>query len=341
MKPIAWILGSLLAGSVAAGPTGTVIVTNMNDHTATIIDAASGAVLATLATGEGPHEVAASRDGRWAVVTNYGVRGKPGSSLTVIDLDRLAVERTISLGEHQRPHGIAFLPGDSLLAVTSEAGQKVLFVDFRSGRVRATAPTNGRASHMLALVPDASRLYTSNIVDGTITEIDPKAGTALRTLPVAKYVEGIGVSPDGRQLWVGSNGDSLVVVVDVAAGRAIDTLRGFGMPYRMVVTADGKTAVVTDPVKAQVRIYDARSRKERFVVQVPADSVVATAEVAGSPSPEGVAVSSDGQWAFVTLQGRNRMATIDLSRGTITGYAVTGTWSDGIAWSPRSVRPRG
>ncbi|HYV96031.1 MAG TPA: hypothetical protein VE967_01100, partial [Gemmatimonadaceae bacterium] len=59
----------------AQRPTGTLVASNMNDNTATLIDAASGRVLATLPTGEGPHEVAISHDGRWAVVSNYGVRG--------------------------------------------------------------------------------------------------------------------------------------------------------------------------------------------------------------------------------------------------------------------------
>jgi DNA-binding beta-propeller fold protein YncE len=57
--------------------------------------------------------------------------------------------------------------------------------------------------------------------------------------------------------------------------------------------------------------------------------------VPGSASPEGVAVSRDGRWAFVTLQGRNRMVTIDLGKGTIVGWAATGNWSDGIGYSPR------
>jgi DNA-binding beta-propeller fold protein YncE len=56
--------------------------------------------------------------------------------------------------------------------------------------------------------------------------------------------------------------------------------------------------------------------------------------VPGSPSPEGVAISRDSRWAFVTLQGRNRVITIDLQRGTIVGWAPTGTWSDGVGYSP-------
>jgi DNA-binding beta-propeller fold protein YncE len=61
---------------------------------------------------------------------------------------------------------------------------------------------------------------------------------------------------------------------------------------------------------------------------------VPTAEVPGSPSPEGVTISPDSRWAFVTLQGRNRVVTIDLARGRIIAIAPTGTWSDGVAYSP-------
>src|SRR5688572_33363001 len=75
-------------------PTGTVIVANMGDNTATLIDVASKRVVATLPTGNGAHEVAVSNDGRWAVVSNYGVRGAPGNSLTVIDIGSATVTRT-------------------------------------------------------------------------------------------------------------------------------------------------------------------------------------------------------------------------------------------------------
>jgi DNA-binding beta-propeller fold protein YncE len=129
-----------------------------------------------------------------------------------------------------------------------------------------------------------------------------------------------------------------VLVVDTRTGVATDTLRGFGLPYRLAVSPDGRRAVITDPMKATIRIFDVLSRHERFVIDVPRDSLVATAEVPASPSPEGVVISRDSRWAFVTLQGRNRVVTIDLERGAIAGYAPTGTWSDGIAYSTLVVR---
>ncbi len=330
-------LATATAWSVAGAPErprGTVVVSNMNDNTAMILDAESGRTLATLPTGEGPHEVAVSRGGDRAVVSNYGVRGKAGHSLTLIDLEKLDTIRTIDLHDYQRPHGMVFLPGDSLLAVTSEVSRAVLIVDLRDGRVVATRPSSGRGTHMLGLSSRGDRLVMGNISDGTITVLAPFAADSGRVIRVAAQPEGIAISPDGAFAWAGSNRDSVVLVVDLNAGAVVDTLRGFGLPYRMAVSPDGRTAVVSDPVKARVRIFDAATRKQRFDVAIPADSLVSTAEVSGSPSPEGVTISRDSRWAFVTLQGRNRLATIDLARGAIVALAPIGNWSDGVGFSP-------
>lgn len=332
------LLASSSAPLAAQRPTGTLVVSNMNDHTATIVDAASGRVLATLPTGEGPHEVTVSHDGRTALVSNYGVRGKAGNTLTVIDVERAAVARTLTLQGHERPHGMAFLPGDTLVAVTAEAGRAVLVVDVRDGRIVSVRPTGQRGSHMLALTARGDRVFTANIPDGTISALAVQATDSARVLQVGRLPEGIAVVPDGREVWVGSNRDSTVMVVDVARGVPTDTLRGFGMPYRIGISPDGRTAVISDPVQAQVRVVSVPDRKVRHTLTIAADSLVPTAEVPGSPSPEGVAISRDSKWAFVTLQGRNRVVTIDLARGTIVGSAPTGTWSDGVAYSPVVAR---
>ncbi len=332
MTTFAWaaLLGLTLG---SARERGTLIVTNMNDNTATVIDLASRTVRATLPTGIGPHEVAASHNGRWAVVTNYGIRGKPGNSLTVLDLTTATVARTIDLGEYQRPHGIAFFPGDSLLVLTSEASRTVLVVEFATGRVVGAVATERPTSHMLALAASGELLYTTNIGDGSITAINLRARTTGAVTPVARLVEGLTITPDGTQVWVGSNGDSIVVVVDTRSGRAVDTLRGFGMPYRLGITPDGRTAVITDPAKAEVRIVNVATRKERFRISIPPDSVLSTAEFPGSASPEGVTAATRDV-AYITLQGRNQAAGIDLATGKILWHLPVGAWPDGIAYAP-------
>ena len=134
------------ASPVAAqlsGLGGTLVVTNKSPSTATIIDVGSGRTLATLPTGAGPHEVVVSSNGTWAVVTDYaGTPGNPGKTLTVIHLPQQRVDKTIDLGQYTRPHGIVFLPGDSLVAVTSEATGNVVIVNILRGNRSAERQGN-------------------------------------------------------------------------------------------------------------------------------------------------------------------------------------------------------
>ena len=304
--------------------------------TATVLDVATRKVLATLPTGVGPHEVAVSHDGQWAVVSNYGQKQPGGNSLTLIDLGTVTVKSTIDLGEYRRPHSMAFLPGDSILAVTSETSKKVLLVHPVRGTVVGTIETNAPASHMLAMTADGRRIYTSNVSAGSITEQDVPGRAALRSMNVAPVVEGIAVTPGGEQVWVGSNKANTVSIVDTKSGSVVDTIGGFGMPYRMAITPDGRTAIVSDPPKSNVLIYDVATRKLRFTVPIPAEGVLGTAEFAGSSSPEGLALSRDGLTVYVALQGSNRVALIDVASGRLVATMPTGVGPDGIGYSPRT-----
>jgi hypothetical protein len=96
----------------AQGPRGTLIVSNMNDNTATILDAASG---------RGWHhppakgrEVAASPGGHWAIVSSYGIQesratASPSSTWRVT---RSCARSTCTVST---AHGMASLPGDSVV----------------------------------------------------------------------------------------------------------------------------------------------------------------------------------------------------------------------------------
>ena len=316
---------------------GTVVVANMNDNTASVIDLASGRTIATVKTGDGPHEVAISRNGRWAVVSNYGPGKVPGHSLTVIDLSAAlpVVVRTIELGAaNAHPHGSAFLPGDSSLLVTVEKSQAVLVVNILRGVVEASIPTHGRFTHMIALTAAADRAYTSNVGDGTISELDITRRAFLRTIAVAPVVEGIGVSPDGSQVWVGSDSLKTVSIVPTGSGTVANVISGFGFPYRMAITADNRTAILTDPARGELRFLDVATRAEVGRTTFPGGAVVSTSEFPNSPSPEGISLAPDGKTVYVTLQGKNAVAAVDVATRTVLVTLPTGVWPDGLAYTP-------
>ena len=319
----------LLAAALAAAPDTTVpngallLVANKQEASLSIIEVASGKLLATVPTGQGPHEVAATRDGRFAVVANYGAQA-PGNSLTVVDLRSRSAVGTIDLGEYRRPHGIVVLPGDSLVLVTSEASRATVLVSLTGG-VRGAIPTGEPGSHMVTVTADGRRGYTANVGSGSITELDIAAGTATRTLAVAPATEGIAVTPDGREVWVGSNGAHTVTVVDTRRWAAVDTLPAQGLPYRVAISPDGRTAVVPAPQAGVVRIFDVPTRKER-----------ATVAFEGA-EPVGSTITADGAYVFVALQGTNEAAMVDLASGRELRRFGTGAGPDGIAtyWPAR------
>ena len=90
----------------ALGAQETLIALAKAEPSASLAGAASGAFVATLPTGTGPHEVAVSPDGRWAAVANDGAQDA-GRSLTVVDVPARKGERTIDLGDYRRPYGVA------------------------------------------------------------------------------------------------------------------------------------------------------------------------------------------------------------------------------------------
>lgn len=308
----------MLLAALLALADPTLVVVNKADHTVSVIDAASGRPLATLPTGHGPHEVAVSADGRWAVVTDYGTQ-VPGASVTVVDLGNLTVARTIRLDAWPRPHGARFLPDNVTVAVTSEVGQAVVLVDVIEGRVVGSARTGQAASHMVAVSPDGKTAYTANIMPGTLSAMaiggDPAEA---RTLKVGVMTEAIGLTPDGRSAWLGSNTTGKVFVVDLARWVVVDSVQTSGFPYRIAFTPDGATALVTNPEADQVQLVDAWSRRTLATVPMPGGAL-------------GVAVTPDGRTAWITLAGANEVVALDLKTRSVVRRIPTGAGPDGVA----------
>jgi DNA-binding beta-propeller fold protein YncE len=323
-------LATSLVGSTAdaqaPGLSGTIIVTNKGPATATLVDAASGTLLATLPTGNGPHEIVVSRDGRTAVVTDYGTGPAPGSTLTVIDVPRLRVARTIALGEYRRPHGIVSLPGDSLVAVTSEANRAVLIVNVHSSAIVKAVMTDKPGSHMVGVAADGVRAWTGDMGSNTVTELDLATGRALRAIAVPQTPEAINVTPDGSEAWVGSNATGRVSVVDARTGSVSTAAEGFGWPYRVLFTPDGALVMMPDYRNEELRFVERASRRE----------LGRMAFTGGGP--QGITLTADGRSALLSLSAQAKVVVIDVASRRVTGEYAVGQTPDGVVISRVVVR---
>ena len=332
---LAW-LGSMALSFVAApsshtelsaiqpstAASGTLVITNKSPSTASIVDIASNKILLTLPTGNGPHEVVLTADGSIAVVTDYGGPGAR-NTLTVIDVPGLKVARTINLGEYRAPHGIVFLPGDSLAAVTSEATRNVVIVNVLRGAIQSAIGTGNNGSHMIGVTANGEKGFTGNIGSNSVSEIDLKNGTLVRSFPVPPQPEAINVTPDGNEVWVGSNATGRVSVIDPHTGTVTTAAEGVSWPYRVLFTPDAATVVIPDMNNNEVRFLDRKSHRELSRVALP------------DAGPQGVVITPDGRFLFVSLSKQARVAIIDVRTRAVVGYIASGDTPDGIAYTAR------
>src|ERR1700739_2977862 len=84
---VAAVVAGLLAGGLLTAQSSSqssLLILSKRGHTLAIVDPSSLKVLAKVPTGDDPHEVIASADGRTAWVSNYG--GGSLHTLAVVDL---------------------------------------------------------------------------------------------------------------------------------------------------------------------------------------------------------------------------------------------------------------
>lgn len=313
------------AGAQVSSLSGTLIVTNKSPSTATIIDVSSGRTLATLPTGAGPHEVVVSSNGTWAVVTDYaGTPGNPGKSLTVYNVPQLRVEKAIDLGRYTRPHGIVFLPGDSIVVVTSETTGNLVLVNVRSGATHAVA-TMGQGSHMVGVSADGRWAVTGNMQSHTVSLIDLHAGSFVKSWPVPNTPEALNITPDGKEIWVGSNQTGKLSVIDIAANTVTTVAEGFGWPYRIAFTPSMNTVLVPDLRNEEMRFFDRNTRRERSRLSFK------------DGGPQGITFTPDGRYAFVSQSKQSRVAIVDVDRQMVAGFLAAGDTPDGVAYTSRTL----
>ena len=339
MKMLAWSL-LVVACSAAAAPSGTLLVLNKSDDTVSFIDLASNEVKATLPTGDGPHEVAVSSDGKTAVVANYGDGANPGKTLSVIDVPGKKVLRTIDLGNYSRPHGIAWLQGNEV-AVTVEASKALLVVDVNEGKVNHAIATDQVGSHMVAVSPKHRRAFTANIGSGSMTVIDLVSHKRVTDVVTGKGAEGIAVAPDGSEVWVTNRDANTVSVVDPATLKITATLDPGAVPIRVKFTPDGTRALVSNARSGDVAVFDTVTKKKIASIpmqkqgeqQAHEESRPMVSQFGSGPVPVGILMPEPLSLAFVANTNADTVTVIDLNSWKIVNRLKAGREPDGLGYT--------
>jgi YVTN family beta-propeller protein len=284
------------------------------------VDARTSQFVGRVPTGEGPHEIAVSADGKLAFVANYGAQ-TPGSTISVIDIAARKELRRVDLGPLRRPHGIAF--ADGKVYFTAEVNRLIARVDPTTFQVDWLLGTGQTSTHMILVNSDATMMFTANIGSDSITVVERGSNAQAwneTVIPVGKGPEGIDISPDGKEVWTAHSRDGGISIIDIAAKKVVQTLNlQTKRSNRLKFTPDGKLVLVSDLDAGDLVVVDAVARKELKRVKL-------------GKSPEGILVVPDGSRAYVAVAGDNNVAVVALKALDVVSRITTGSGPDGMAW---------
>ena len=323
-KP-AVVLAAILAivdTAAAQVPSPALLVVNKDENSMAIVDPVGKKVIARVRVGDGPHEVAASGDGRLGFVTNYGLGNAsvPGSSISIIDLASRE-ERKFEIGKGAKPHGAVF--SDGRLFFTAEGFDIIGTFDPASNKIDWMEGTGQDRSHVLVISPDKKKIFTANIASDSVTVLEKVSDAPDWTstvVKVGKGPEGIDVTPDGKEVWTAHTQDGAVSVIDVASKKVSHTLPlNMVRANRLKVTPDGKHVLISDARGGKLLVLDAATKKELKRIDI-------------GKSPTGILMVPGGKQAIIAVSGDNQLAYFDLQKLEVTDRFSPGKNPDGMAW---------
>jgi YVTN family beta-propeller protein len=312
-------LTAVLLLCAASATADTLLVLNKRDATLAFVDPASMKVIAKIPTGDAPHEVAVSDDGKIAVVCNYGTGPNPGSTLSVVDVAARKELRRVGLPV-LRPHGIQAF--GSRFYFTAEGSRVVARYDATNDRIDWITGTGQDVTHMLLVMPGEKKIYTANIGSNSVSVIDltnaPRQ-IALKHIAVVKGPEGFDFG--GGELWVaGRTAEGGISVIDAATDTVKQTIATkTKMANRVKFTHDGRNVVVSDPQSNVLLVFDAASKE-----------LVRT--IATAAFPTGLLFTPDGKRLFVGCSNAPKVQVFDTATWNVIGEIESGNEPDGMAY---------
>jgi hypothetical protein len=245
-------------------------------NTVKVLDAVTGAPVATVTTAGPSETVAVSPDGTLAAV--YGPAGLQfiattsnsiGAAITTgltgvaglawaPDSSKVYMQGVGQVSYASPASGLGpiwNIPGAqqlSQVAVSPDGAHlycccvdNIKQVSTATGAVTATYAGLYPTTYGLVVSPDGSKLYVSN-GDTLVTPINVAAGTLGLAVAVATGVQELCLSPDGHTLYCALATTGTVAVIDVALWRQTATLAPLPNAYYLAVTSDGVLLWVSD-----------------------------------------------------------------------------------------------
>ncbi len=251
----------------------TLAALSRSAHQLVLLDPQTLAVRQRFNVGTGPHEIASSADGRFAVVPSHGT--------------------------HPRPHEQPIQPQELRWQAGISDGLSVL--DLVSGEQTLLTLENCPQAHGAATTAQGERMWITCEGDGSLREINPQTAEQVARIELAPGVHKVMYLPASK-LLVASNPDrGEVSLVRLESGEVITTVTGKGAEA-LAATADESALWVANGFEPSVCRIETKSGRNTgcwpsggsFPIALAVDEARGLVWIARSGSSDLAALSLDG-----------------------------------------------
>jgi outer membrane protein assembly factor BamB len=287
---------------------GTIWAANRGAHTIRGFDAATGAVVNTIAMAANsqPGDLAYAK-GKLYVAEEFGAP----PAIAIVDVETGLVLTRIFLPVGVRPHHVHASSGGNLIAVGLYGTDMVAVVDTHDDALLGpwdtnTATTNGRV-HAGVFSQDEHTLYLTSDATNEVFAIDPRTGEVFWRLTVPGAHE-LALTHNEKIAYVSRRTANKVAVIDLE-NRTYQDVLTLGAPDTMRLSANEKLLTVgLRTMPAQLAVVDTDTFEYDLVDLTPGE----TTTIAGHQW-----TSSSGRYTFAAFEGGSNpgIAVIDHRAG--------------------------
>jgi YVTN family beta-propeller protein len=299
-----------------------VYVTNFDDSTVSVIDAATRAVVRTVPVDDGPIGIAASADGTRVYIACFRA-----GTLSVLRTGDDRVIANIQVGNS--PNGVAVTPDGAYVVVTDTAADRIVIVAADTLNVLSDV-IGGEQPSGITLDGQGRLAFASNFSGGTVTvvDLDARRRRAIIRVPfttASSGLLGIAVAP--------ATGQGYIAAFYQSSARSLraDLLRAFQPEVFPFANGARPEAIVTDHAGtfAYFTGHDADTGTGRLSVISMANNEVQATILVGRV-PEALALAPDETLAYVANTGNNNVSVVDTASRRAVGTIRVGQAPMGI-----------
>jgi len=309
------ILGIILLLAINKGITQSLAVSSRGEHLVTFIDLSSGKEITKIKTGKSPHEIVLSKNKKFLFTASYFE-----NIVSKIDVENLALISDFNLGDNHSLHGIIISPDGGTLWVTSEEKRAIVELETINGKVIKEWPTKSYKSHMIIASLDNSKLYISNIDDGTLSIVNRKEEVT-NVIKIGSGSEGLDISKNGKEVWISNRADNTISIVKTDTNKITHTFSSEGsFPVKLKFRPDGEQVWVSNNISRSVAVFDASSKK------------LITSIIIDKGRPLGITFSDDSKKAYISNPGTDEVIEIITQDFSILRKFNVASSPDGMAY---------